>query len=174
MTWALELRAHEGRECVILRPEYGFALPEVRKSVGIGVAGLAAMGLAARRWPGRPMYLFGRGYVASYVAVTSVFVRAWVCDAAGMSSWERSLWHAIAAETRGYDPVTRLVDMDTIPRHPRTEPPRDPRMRGRWQEYLAHNPRWTEGYACMIGVRLAAEDLVTGVRILGRRALGGG
>ena len=167
----VERRAHEGRECVLLWTEYVYALPEARQSVGVGVASLAAAVLGAMRRPGRPMYLFGAGYVTSYVSLAHVLQRAWVRDEPGMSPWERSLWRAIAAETKGYDPVTQVIDMDTIPRHPRTAPPRDPRVLPYHREYVARNPRWAEGYACLVCARIGLEDLTALARQLGRRAL---
>jgi hypothetical protein len=115
------------------------------------------------------MYVLGTGYVTSYMAVAHGLERSWVRDGPGMTPWEQSLWRAIAAETKGYDPATRVVDMGTVPRDPRTEPPRDPRVLARYREYLAQNPRWTEGYTCLVFARVGWADALPIARALGRR-----
>ena len=172
MAAKIEQRTHEGREYVLVWPEYGYVLPEARGAVGIGAALAVAMGLGALRWPGRPVYAVATGYVSSWMTVSLALGRAWVRDGPGMSPWERRVWQGIAAETRGYDPVTRLVEMGTVPRDPRTHPPRDPRTLARYREYVGHNPRWADGYTCLLFGQLRAQDVPRVARWLLRRAVG--
>lgn len=172
MAAKIEHRTHAGREYVLVWPEYGYVLPDTRGSIGIGSALAVAMGLGALRWPGRPVYAAAAGYVSSWMTVSLALERAWVRDSPGMTAWERDVWHGLAAETKGYDPTTQLVDMGTVPRDPRTRPPRDPRILHRYHEYVAHNPRWTEGTTCLLFGQLRAQDIPRVARWLVRRAVG--
>ena len=171
MAAKIECRTHEGRECVLVWPEYAYVLPELR-GVGIGGALVIAMSLGALRWPGRPLYAVATGYVSSWMSVSLALDRAWVRAEPDMSPWERSMWQTLAAETKGYDPATDLVEMGTIPKHPRTHAPRDPRMLARYQQYVAHNPRWTEGYTCLLFGQLRANDIPRVARWFASRATG--
>jgi hypothetical protein len=172
MAAKVERRTHEGRECVLVWPEYAYVLPNMRGPANIATALVAAMSLGAVRWPGRPLYAVAAGYASSWMSVSLALDRAWVREHPDMSPWERSVWQTLATETKGYDPTTQLVEMGTIPKNPRTHRPRDPRMLSRYQQYVAHNPRWTEGYTCLVFGQLRAKDVPRVARWVASRAVG--
>lgn len=146
----IELREHQGRPVVLLWPEYGYTLPEAKKSTGFGFSFLLAGALAALRYPGIPRYVVGTSYLSSFTALGATVKTRWLYDEPSMPPWEQSIWRSLAEATPGYDPQRKIVCMKTIPRNPRTTPPSRSMNRSAWEHYLAHNPQWTEGYTCLI------------------------
>jgi hypothetical protein len=149
-SFKLEGREHQGQSCVLLWPEYGYISPDFRKSVALGSAMLYVILRATLLAPSLPLYLVGTGYLSSYLSISQVVKTSWVYDEPSMSPWEQSLWRSLAEVTPGYNPKTKLFSMKTIPKNPRTSPPSDPKQHEPWRRYLAHNPRWTEGYTCLL------------------------
>lgn len=171
MTYKIEPLVHQGRKCVLLWPEYGYGLPGARKSSGLVLAMLAALALGAVRCPGVPQYVVGTGYISSFLSLCRGHDQVFINEDSGMTEWERSLWRMLAQQTAGYDPQTQLVAMKTIPKNPRTDPPKNFRLRAHWQRYQAHNPRWTEGFTCFVFAAIHPVLLVAAARVMIRNEL---
>ena len=154
LSFKIDHRMHEGRPVTLLWPEYGYSLPKTRKSAGLALSILFAMSLCLLRHPDAPVYFVGTGYLSGFVAFSQLGEIGWLHDEPSMSPWEQSLWRTLAESTSGYDPVRKIVNMGTIPRNPRTSPPKNPQMMAAWERYIAHNPQWTEGYTCLCMWRL--------------------
>lgn len=170
ISFKVEHRVHEARPLTLLWPEYGYSLPEARKSMGLALATLCALGLCLSRYPRAPLYVAGTAYLPSFVALAQIFQTQWLWDEPSMSAWEQSLWRSLAEATPGYDPVRKIIRMGTIPRNPRTSPPRIPKVLEAWRRYMAHNPRWTEGYTCMCMGPVQPSLLCASARWFGAKA----
>ncbi|MFT3770504.1 MAG: hypothetical protein QM820_34175 [Minicystis sp.] len=168
--YKVEARRHEGRPCVLIQPEYGYSCPDARSTPGYALALLAALVLGVGRAPGAPHYIVGPGYLSSYTSLCQSFDDVFVAEDPAMTPWEKSLYRTLAAATPGYDASRGVIDMVTIPRNPRTDPPRDPRLLGPWRRYLAQNPRWTEGHTCLVFGRCPPKAILSGLKWLARRA----
>lgn len=168
--YKVEVRHHEGRSCVLIWPEYGYSRLDARSTAGFAFALLAAVGLGVMSAPGAPHYVVGTGYASSYTSLCRGLDDVFLAEDPAMTPWERSLYRALAAATAGHDAATGVVDMGTIPRDPRTDPPRDPRLLEPWRRYMARNPRWTDGYACLVMARCPPSVILSGVEWLARRA----
>lgn len=152
---AMVLRAfeHEGQRVALWEPEYTCISPHRRKSWKIVASALASAAYVFVRHPGHRVYIFGAGYLPSFLMLSHVGP-VHLADAPAMSSWERSLFVRLASEYPGWDPSTGTIALPTLPVSPRTSPPRDPRLREPWERYLARNPRWYEGRASALLMRL--------------------
>lgn len=154
ISFNIEYRVHEGQGVALLWCEYGYSLPEARKSKGLATAVLAALALSAARHPFTPVYLVGTAYLPSFIALGQLFDANWIYDGPAMSPWEQSLWRSLAQATPGFDPEKKVICMGTIPRNPRVTPPTNPKRLSSWNLYRAHNPNWTQGYTCFCMGRL--------------------
>jgi hypothetical protein len=168
--YKVEVRRHEGRACVLIWPEYGYSRLDARNAAGSAFALLAALCLGVRRAPGASQYLVGSGYLSSYTSLCQSLDDVFIGEEPAMTPWEQSLYRALATATAGYDAATGVIDMGTIPRNPRTDPPRDPRLHDAWRRYVAQNPRWTEGNTLFVLARCPPTLIFSGLRWLSRRA----
>lgn len=168
--YEVEVRRHEGRSVVLIWPEYGYSRPDARSTPGHAFAFLAALCLGVARAPGAPHYLVGSGYLSSYTSLCQSLKDVFLAEDPAMTPWEQSLYRTLAAATSGYDATTGVIDMGTVPRHPRTEPPRDPRLHAPWRRYVERNPRWTEGYTLLVLARCPPTLFFAGLEYLARRA----
>ncbi len=168
--YKVETVEHEQKRCVLIWPEYSYTRPDSRKSAGIGIGFVASLLLAAVRAPLAPQYIVGTGYVPSYLALCHAFDSVFLSEDPAMTEWERSLYRSLVQATPGYDRTTGVVEMGTIPIHPRTTPPSDPTLHHAWCRYLAQNPHWTDGYTCMLFARVTGQALIATAQRLAVRA----
>lgn len=148
--YKVERRIHEGTACILIWPEYMYSRPDQRKGVAIAQGFVVALALGMMKAPLGPQYVVGTGYVPSYLALCQVTEPVFVADSPQMTKWQKTLYQSLVAATPGYDPDSGVVNMGTIPISPRTQPPCDPALHAAWQQYVTQNPRWTEGYTCMV------------------------
>lgn len=148
--YKVERRVHEGIACVLIWPEYMYSRSDRRKGIAIAQGFVVALALGMIKAPFGPQYVVGTGYVPSYLALCQVTDPVFVAESPTMTSWQKTLYQALVAATPGYDPASGVVNMGTIPLAPRIQPPSDPLLHAAWQAYVTQNPRWTEGYTCMV------------------------
>jgi len=136
---------NDGHPFVFIRPEFVFFDKGFHKELGAPIATIWTILRARLLWPTHRLYMGGPVYLGGFITVCQLTKPVWLWNDTDMPQWDRGAFSLVASHTNGWDPHAGIVNMKTFIRHPRTSPPRSPRLRKDVIRYTTLSPKWHEG-----------------------------
>jgi len=170
----IERRQCEGRHGWVVESIYGFVDPDYRSRVPWFPILCSSLVPAWLRHARDPVYFYGAAYPASYIKIRAQ-TKDCITPQGGGAPWERSLLLDAVQSYEGdaWDTRTRLVRMTTVPKEVNVVPKQAANRRF-YDDYVALNSNWSEGYSVPVMFRLGSTSLLlgglygAGSRLLGR------
>jgi len=170
----IERRQCEGRYGWVVRSIYGFVDPAYRSRVPWFPILCSSLIPAWVRHARDPVYFYGAAYPASYIKIRAQ-TKDCITPHSGGAPWERNLLLDTVQSYEGdaWDPQRRLVRMSTVPKEVNIVPKQAANRRF-YNDYVALNSNWSEGYGVPLMFRLGPTSLLlgslygVGSRLLGR------